>query len=156
MPEVLVLVCLPIGEAYGVRHSLSAKLASWRALFACPPGSGRPGGFLGPKLPEGGQRWKCQYVPKGGNGKLTNPEPYWKTQGPGQKGWDRFTNSGEPMTANEAHPSNDGGEAAPEEAAEASEAGTEAAEVAAEAAGAEGAAADTSAIVELLILLEEL
>lgn len=66
-----------------------------------------PGSFFGPKSPTGGPRKMCRFVPDAKNGGPEGaPESYWKTKTPGQPGWDRFSQSGEPMSSNAAHPGN--------------------------------------------------
>jgi uncharacterized protein RhaS with RHS repeats len=69
------------------------------------PATGRrPGSFDGPRQIKG-PRPMCDWVPPGGkDGRLTNPEGYWKTQSPGQKGWTRWNTSGQPITPEQAHP----------------------------------------------------
>jgi RHS repeat-associated protein len=69
-----------------------------------PPGSGRPPGhFLGPKQPSG-PRPQCQWVPPENEGGPPGSKGYWKTQQPGQKGWQRYDPNGDPITPEEAHP----------------------------------------------------
>ena len=47
----------------------------------------------------------CRYVPsEADGGPKGTTDPYWKTKTPGEKGWDRYTTNGEPITADEAHP----------------------------------------------------
>ena len=64
-----------------------------------PAEGGRRGSFQGPPQ-ESGPRSQAQWVPpKDGN------QGYFKTQQPGQKGWQRFNRSGRPITPEQAHPS---------------------------------------------------
>jgi hypothetical protein len=47
------------------------------------------------------------FVPDEANGGPKNAkEAYWKTQEPGQKGWQRYNLEGKPITPEEAHPGN--------------------------------------------------
>jgi RHS repeat-associated protein len=63
-----------------------------------------PGSFQGPKQPKG-PRTICEYVPDGKNGgPPAAPNAYWKTQTPGQKGWQRYDLGGNPISASQAHP----------------------------------------------------
>ena len=63
----------------------------------------KPGDFWGPKKPNGG-RDLCRYVPDEKNGGPRGAaEPYWKTQSPGQNGWNRYNSKGKPISPNEAH-----------------------------------------------------
>jgi RHS repeat-associated protein len=72
-----------------------------------PPSSIPGGPFQGPKNPNGGPRDICRYVPDGKNGGPSGAKDgYWKTQEPGQKGWNRFDLRGNPITPEQAHPSN--------------------------------------------------
>ncbi|WP_425456162.1 RHS repeat-associated core domain-containing protein [Aliishimia ponticola] len=68
-----------------------------------PNPKGRPGSFLGPKQ-LAGQRWTCQWVPKGGGG--LNSIGYWKVRPPGgaKSSIQRFDRLGNPVTAEQAHP----------------------------------------------------
>jgi hypothetical protein len=68
-----------------------------------PNPNARPGNYLGPKPPKGG-RMQCQWVPSEAEGGPPGSDGYWKTNQPGQKGWDRFSQRGEPITPEEAHP----------------------------------------------------
>ncbi|MGJ0428053.1 PKD domain-containing protein [Methylobacter sp.] len=70
-----------------------------------PAGSGqRPGDFWGPK-PSSGPRPMCRYVPDQANGGPPGAtSPYWKTQTPGVKGWNRYDLNGNPITPEQAHP----------------------------------------------------
>ena len=72
-----------------------------------PAGPGQqPGTFYGPPQPSG-PRSVCRYVPDAQNGGPAGADsPYWKTQQPGQQGWDRFDPNGDPITPEEAHPGN--------------------------------------------------
>ncbi len=65
----------------------------------------RPGDFWGPKQPGSG-RPMCRYVPPAGQGGPPGSQGYWKTQSPGQKGWQRYDNNGNPITPDQAHPGN--------------------------------------------------
>jgi RHS repeat-associated protein len=58
-----------------------------------------PGSFQGPKIP-GGNRNFCEYVPAGEN----TPEPYWKVNKDGTKGWQRYDQTMTPRTPEEVHP----------------------------------------------------
>lgn len=69
-----------------------------------PVGPEEKGRFLGPK-PESGGRAQCQWVPSQEAGGPPGSKGYFKTNQAGQKGWDRFTPTGEPQTAEQAHPS---------------------------------------------------
>jgi RHS repeat-associated protein len=69
-----------------------------------PNPNARPGNFLGPKPPKGG-RAQCQWVPNEANGGPPGSEGYWKTNQPGQPGWERYNASGKPITPEQAHPS---------------------------------------------------
>jgi len=70
-----------------------------------PAGSGqRSGDFWGPK-PSSGPRPMCRYVPDQANGGPSGAaSPYWKTQLPGVKGWNRYDLNGNPVTPEQAHP----------------------------------------------------
>jgi RHS repeat-associated protein len=70
-----------------------------------PAGPGqRPGDFWGPK-PSSGPRPMCRYVPDQANGGPPGAtSPYWKTQTPGVKGWNRYDLNGNPITPEQAHP----------------------------------------------------
>jgi len=47
----------------------------------------------------------CRYVPDAANGGPAGADqPYWKTQQPGQSGWDRYNLNGDPITPEDAHP----------------------------------------------------
>ena len=50
----------------------------------------------------------CRYVPPEGQGGPNGSQGYWKTQAPNQDGWDRYSTSGDPITADEAHPGGPG------------------------------------------------
>lgn len=70
----------------------------------------RPGTFYGPKQAKGG-RETLRWVPPGGEGppgsKGKGPpgsEGYWKTKMPDSKGWTRYNQEGQPISAEEAHP----------------------------------------------------
>ena len=86
-----------------------------------PHDANRPGQFLGPKPSDGhGGRPQCQYVPPEGEGGPPGSRGYWKTNQPGQSGWQRYNFEGKPITAQEAHriptprpPGNSGGAAPP-------------------------------------------
>ena len=68
-----------------------------------PRSGARPGSFQGPKQPKGG-RALCEYVPDEKNGGPKGArEPYWKTKSDGQKGWQRYSSSGSPITPEAAH-----------------------------------------------------
>jgi len=70
-----------------------------------PNVNGRPGSFLGPKI-KGLGRSFLQYVPGELNGGPKGARtPYWKVKTPGQKGWQRYSMCGKPITPEEAHPS---------------------------------------------------
>jgi RHS repeat-associated protein len=64
------------------------------------PGA-RPGNFLGPSQ---GGRPQVQWVPPEGEGGPPGSEGYWKKNQPGQKGWDRYDQEGNPKTPEEVHP----------------------------------------------------
>lgn len=66
------------------------------------PGN-RPGSFQGPKQ-ESGPRSQLEWVPPKSQGGPPGSEGYWKVQIPGQKGWERFNQSGEPISPEQAHP----------------------------------------------------
>lgn len=66
------------------------------------PGN-REGGFQGPK-PEKGPRPQAQWVPPESEGGTPGSKGYWKTQQPGQKGWDRWSRNGVKLTPAQAHP----------------------------------------------------
>jgi RHS repeat-associated protein len=72
-----------------------------------PNGSGQsPGTFFGPKQPKG-PRAICRWVPSEGNGGPSGSKGYWKTQQPGQDGWDRWNpTNGDWMSPEDAHPGN--------------------------------------------------
>jgi hypothetical protein len=64
----------------------------------------RPGSFFGPSQPSG-PRTQCQFVPDAANGGPPGAsQPYWKTQSPGQRGWNRYDTNGNPITPDQAHP----------------------------------------------------
>jgi RHS repeat-associated protein len=69
-----------------------------------PAGPGQaPGTFFGPKQPSG-PRSICRYVPDAGSGGPKGAtEPYWKTQNPGQNGWNRYDLRGNPITPEQSH-----------------------------------------------------
>jgi hypothetical protein len=67
------------------------------------PGN-RPGGFLGPKPAEGGPRPQSQWVPPEGQRGPPGSKGYWKVQMPGEKGWQRYNQSGKSITPEQAHP----------------------------------------------------
>ena len=68
------------------------------------PSPTRPGQFLGPKDPSGkGGRMQCQYVPPEGQGGTPGSKGYFKTNGPGQIGWQRYDLNGNPLTVEQAH-----------------------------------------------------
>jgi len=71
-----------------------------------PAGPGqRPGTFYGPKKPAGGRNM-CTYVPDEANGGPRGAnQGYWKTQVPGED-WQRFNQSGNPISPEDAHPGN--------------------------------------------------
>jgi RHS repeat-associated protein len=73
-----------------------------------PAGAGQaPGTFFGPQNSNGGPRDICRYVPDGANGGPSGAkDAYWKTQEAGQKGWSRFDSSGNSISPQQAHPSN--------------------------------------------------
>jgi len=68
-----------------------------------PNPGGRPGNYLGPKPPKGG-RAQCQWVPPEAEGGPPGSKGYWKSNDAGQKGWNRYSQSGDPITPEEAHP----------------------------------------------------
>jgi len=69
----------------------------------------KPGQFLGPKPADGvGGRAQCQWVPSQANGGPPGSEGYWKTNQPGEKGWQRYDQSGRPITPQQAHPGSRG------------------------------------------------
>lgn len=69
-----------------------------------PHDANRPGQFLGPKPENGvGGRAQCQFVPPEGKGGPPGSQGYWKTNQPGQKGWQRFNLKGTPISPSEAH-----------------------------------------------------
>lgn len=70
---------------------------------ASSPGN-RPGGFLGPKPAEGGVRPQSQWVPSETEGGPPGSKGYWKVQMPGEKGWQRYNQSGKFITPEQAHP----------------------------------------------------
>jgi RHS repeat-associated protein len=73
------------------------------------PNSGnRPGNYLGPKPPGGGGRPQCQWVPPDGDGGPPGSPGYWKTNQPGESGWNRFDRAGKPITPEQAHPGRGG------------------------------------------------
>ncbi len=67
-----------------------------------PHNANMPGQFLGPKQDSGG-RAQCQFVPDEANGGPPGSKGYWKTNQPGEKGWQRFDFNGKSITAAEAH-----------------------------------------------------
>ncbi|QDE39877.1 RHS repeat-associated core domain-containing protein [Luteibacter pinisoli] len=68
------------------------------------PANGQlPGDFWGPQQPQGG-KVMCRWVPREEDGGTPGSKGYWKTQTPGMKGWQRYDQQGNPMTAEEAHP----------------------------------------------------
>lgn len=74
-----------------------------------PKPHGRPGQYIGPKVPKG-PRAECRWVPPydpNAEGKPTGPpgsKGYWKIKIPGEDGWQRFDKDGRPITPEEAHP----------------------------------------------------
>jgi RHS repeat-associated protein len=69
-----------------------------------PHDANRPGQFLGPSPADGkGGRAQCQFVPPEGKGGPPGSQGYWKTNQPGQKGWQRFDLKGTPISPGEAH-----------------------------------------------------
>jgi RHS repeat-associated protein len=66
------------------------------------PGN-RPGSFQGPKPPSG-PRTQAQWVPPEADGGPPGSKGYWKVQIPGEKGWSRYNEDGDPLTAEQAHP----------------------------------------------------
>lgn len=69
-----------------------------------PHDANRPGQFLGPKPPSGqGGKAQCQYVPPEGEGGPPGSRGYWKTNQPGERGWQRYDLKGNPITSGEAH-----------------------------------------------------
>jgi RHS repeat-associated protein len=69
-----------------------------------PPTQGnRPGSFQGPPQPQG-PRPQVQWVPPASEGGPPGSTGYWKAQQPGQNGWTRYTQSGTPITPEQAHP----------------------------------------------------
>jgi RHS repeat-associated protein len=89
-------------QAYvGQTPPASIPGGSWTPQAGQPPGT-----FQGPKNP-GGPRKMCMFVPDEANGGPKGAkEAYWKTQEPGQKGWQRYNLEGKPITPEEAHPGN--------------------------------------------------
>jgi RHS repeat-associated protein len=79
-----------------------AKIPGGPWTEAGPDGNLR-GTFFGPKMPKV-QRTRLQWVPPESEGGPKGSQGYWKTQAPGQKGFDRFNQAGEPITPEEAHP----------------------------------------------------
>jgi RHS repeat-associated protein len=72
---------------------------------AKPPTPGNhPGSFQGPAQ-EKGPRAQAQWVPPEGQGGPPGSKGYWKAQAPGERGWNRYTQSGQPFAnAESAHP----------------------------------------------------
>jgi RHS repeat-associated protein len=69
-----------------------------------PPTPGnRPGGFQGPPQPRG-PRPQVQWVPPESQGGPPGSQGYWKAQQPGDRGWTRYNQGGQPMGPEEAHP----------------------------------------------------
>lgn len=69
-----------------------------------PAGPGQqPGTFFGPK-PPAGPRAICRYVPPAGQGGPPGSGGYWKTQAPGERGWQRYSPQGQPWSPDQAHP----------------------------------------------------
>jgi RHS repeat-associated protein len=66
------------------------------------PGN-RPGSFQGPAQPKG-PRSQAQWVPPEGQGGPPGSKGYWKAQPAGEKGWNRYTPSGQPIAQDQAHP----------------------------------------------------
>jgi len=74
-----------------------------------PKPDNKPGSFQGPQQPKGqGPRSQAQWVPPEGQGGPPGSKGYWKGKGPGQEGaggpWQRYDQSGRPITPGEAHP----------------------------------------------------
>jgi RHS repeat-associated protein len=69
-----------------------------------PAGVGQPPGtYYGPSQPNG-PRTEARWVPPEGQGGPPGSQGYWKVKGPGQGGWCRFDQQGNPQTPEEAHP----------------------------------------------------
>ena len=69
-----------------------------------PHDANRPGQYLGPKPVDGkGGRAQCQFVPSEGDGGPPGSKGYWKTNQPGEKGWQRYDMKGNPIGPDEAH-----------------------------------------------------
>jgi len=60
----------------------------------------------------------CRWVPREEDGGTPGSRGYWKTQTPGVKGWQRYDQQGNPMTAEEAHPRPSPGPSRPAEPVE--------------------------------------
>jgi len=88
-PEGLVMIPNPNGVVPG---------GPWT-----PHDANRSGQFLGTKPDGGGGRAQCQFVPDEANGGPPGNKGYWKTNQPGQKGWQRYGLDGKPIDAGEAH-----------------------------------------------------
>ncbi len=73
-----------------------------------PNPANNPGNHKGPSLPTGG-RAQCQWVPPQGQGGPPGSNGYWKTNQPGQSGWQRYSQNGTPITPQQAHPGGGGG-----------------------------------------------
>jgi len=67
-----------------------------------PNDANRPGNFLGPGGANGG-RSQCQWVPAEGEGGPPGSGGYWKVNPPGQSGWQRYNQRGDPISVEEAH-----------------------------------------------------
>jgi RHS repeat-associated protein len=72
----------------------------WSPARGQPPGS-----FFGPTQPQG-PRTFCRWVPDANTpgGNPSAPNPYWKTQNPGQTDWNYFDQNGNPSTPDQLHP----------------------------------------------------
>ena len=69
-----------------------------------PAGSGQqPGTYYGPKQPSG-PRTICRWVPPEDQGGPAGSNGYWKVNQPDQGSWQRYDQTGTPITPNEAHP----------------------------------------------------
>jgi RHS repeat-associated protein len=68
-----------------------------------PNDANRVGNFKGPEVSGSGGRAQCQFVPDQANGGPPGSKGYWKTNQPGQKGWQRYDLNGNPGTAGEMH-----------------------------------------------------
>ena len=74
-----------------------------------PAGNGQPPGtFNGPAQPSG-PRISIRWVPDEKDGGPPGSRGYWKTKTPNQPGWQRYNQSGGPITPEEAHPSPNSG-----------------------------------------------